>query len=363
MNADNIRFIQDQIGYRFTNTDLLQQAFVRKSYSVENGGDDNEILEFIGDKVLDTAVVMLLSERFGHIRGECPGEENPQWKEYACEYDEGELTEIKKRLVEGKNLSKRIDELGLAQYLIMGNSDIKQKADRQHSVKEDLFEAILGAAAIDSKWDFTKMADIAELMLNPEDILSSGAGDNYVGMIHEWCEKKCGCVPMLRYEEERYIHVPVLEFNGIRHRTDSFFGTDSYLSSCNFSCIMKLDDGIPLFKGYGRSKSEARRDVCKLAYDWLRKNNRLFTIKDEIENPNMEESVNQLETLARRGYFPIPTYSFEQSRSKNGNPVWKAECRIAEIGKSSTAEASSKKEAKKSAAFSVLISVLEGSKR
>jgi len=358
MNANNIKSIQDRIGYRFTNPDLLQQAFVRKSYSNENGGEDNEILEFIGDKVLDMAVVMLLSKRFGHIRGERAGEENPQWKEYACKYDEGELTEIKKRLVEGKNLSKRIDELELSQYLIMGNSDIKQEADRRQSVKEDLFEAILGAAAIDSEWNFTKLADLAELMLSPDDILSSGADDNYVGMIQEWCEKKCGRIPIFRYEEERYIHVPFLEFDGVRHKTDNFFGTDSYLSSCNFSCIMMLSDDVPLFKGYGRSKSEARKDVCKLAFDWLKNNNLLFTITDEIENPNKDEAINQLEILARRGYFSIPTYTFEQSRNESGNPVWKAECRIAEIGKSRKEKASSKKEAKKSAAFSMLKYVL-----
>ena len=44
--------IQGQIGYDFKNLDLLKQAFVRRSYSEENGGESNEVLEFIGDKVL-----------------------------------------------------------------------------------------------------------------------------------------------------------------------------------------------------------------------------------------------------------------------------------------------------------------------
>lgn len=44
MGNDDFRFIQDQIAYNFKNLDLLQQAFVRSSYSKENGGEDNEVL-------------------------------------------------------------------------------------------------------------------------------------------------------------------------------------------------------------------------------------------------------------------------------------------------------------------------------
>ena len=57
MEQKDLVFIQDQIGYHFQNTDLLQQAFVRRSYSKEYGGEDNEVLEFIGDKVLDLIVI------------------------------------------------------------------------------------------------------------------------------------------------------------------------------------------------------------------------------------------------------------------------------------------------------------------
>ena len=44
------KMVQGQIGYDFKNLDLLQQAFTRRSYTVENGGENNEVLEFIGDK-------------------------------------------------------------------------------------------------------------------------------------------------------------------------------------------------------------------------------------------------------------------------------------------------------------------------
>lgn len=61
MDEKEIKFIQDQIGYTFKNQELLVQAFTRRSYSMENGGQDNEVLEFIGDKALDFVVVKQLS--------------------------------------------------------------------------------------------------------------------------------------------------------------------------------------------------------------------------------------------------------------------------------------------------------------
>ena len=58
MTREELYSIQEILGgYKFKNLDLLRQAFVRKSYSKENGGENNEVLEFIGDKVLDFVIV------------------------------------------------------------------------------------------------------------------------------------------------------------------------------------------------------------------------------------------------------------------------------------------------------------------
>ena len=47
-----VNMVQAQIGYTFQNLDLLRQAFIRRSYTEEHGGENNEVLEFIGDKAL-----------------------------------------------------------------------------------------------------------------------------------------------------------------------------------------------------------------------------------------------------------------------------------------------------------------------
>ena len=99
-------------------------------------------------------------------------------------------------------------------------------------------------------------------------------------------------------------------------------------------------------------------EACKLAYKYLDDNDYLFSIRDEIENPNKDDAINQLEILARRGYFSIPTYDFEQTYDKDGNPIWESTCHIAEEDESFSAKSSSKKDAKKFAAFEMLQYVL-----
>lgn len=361
MDAKDISFIQDQIGYNFKNTDLLQQAFVRRSYSHENGGENNEVLEFIGDKVLDFIVVKLLSDKFGYTKGELDDfDSENDWDEYACDYCENKLTEIKKQLVQKQNLATCIDELGLAEYLIMGKSDQKQHADEQPSVKEDLFEAILGAVAIDCNWDIEKLQDTVKLMLKPETTLEEGNEDNYVALIQDWCSKETGNIPLYHFEEGSYQATWYMPFDGISQNCN-VLGSHEYneLMTSTHRCLLKITDDTPVFRGFGKSKSEARKNVCRLAYEWLDKNDRLHTIRNELENPNRNEAIGQLEILARRGYFTLPTYEFEQEHDENGNPVWTAKCYIDEAEYYFDATSSSKKEAKKDAAFEMLKYVLE----
>ena len=138
MDTNDLIGIENQIDYKFKNRDLLQQAFVRRSYSVENGGANNEVLEFIGDKALDFVVVQLLTEEYGYMASECDDFNRDECNEFYSECDEGELTEIKSKLVQRKNLAERIDMLGFADFLIMGKSDINGHAEEKDAVKEGI---------------------------------------------------------------------------------------------------------------------------------------------------------------------------------------------------------------------------------
>ena len=338
--------VQGQIGYRFKNIDLLKQAFTRRSYTEENGGENNEVLEFIGDKALDFAVVKLLSQKHGHL------EPNG----FLCEHDENELTKIKSRMVSKKSLSRRMDELGFSPYLIMGKGDKANRINEEDSVKEDLFEAIIGAVALDSGWEQKAIDSVVEAMLVPEDYLIDDTDTNYVRIIQEWEMHENGCIPWYKYKEASYTSTWYMkEENTIYQR----FSYDYNHSKLKYHCYLKLLDSLPVFCGFGMSIREARMSVCKLAYNYLEENDMLPSIRDEIEDPNKDDAINQLEILARRGYFSIPTYEFEQTYDKDGNPIWKSVCHIAEESKSFSAKSSSKKDAKKSAAFKMLQYVLE----
>ena len=356
------RIIEDQIGYKFNNPLLLKQAFTRRSCSEEYGGENNEVLEFIGDKVLDISVVRYLTDRYGTDLSSNNTnnygfrnliQDSRQPSEFKCELTEGELTKLKQRMVQKKALACRIDELEIARFMLMGEGDIKNGVVQKESVKEDLFEAILGAVALDSNWDFNKLQDVVETMLYPEAFLEDD-DDDYVSMIYEWTERKYGYEPRFKYFDcrpERMWHNPQPDVICEKVGT---YGYNHFKKACQ----VKLAMDIPAFEGYGESNNKARRAACRLAYENLEDKGLLFTIQDEIDNPNINDAINQLEILARRGYFSIPDYVYEEEHDEDGNPVWHVECHIAEEEYYFESTAASKKTAKKQAAYEMLEYVL-----
>ena len=356
MDDRDLQFIQDQIGYTFKNSDLLQQAFVRRSYSKENGGGDNEVLEFIGDKALDICVIIYLIAEYGHMADEAAGfSSDDDWNEFFCDLDEGELTDLKRKLVEKKMLSHRIDTLGLSDFLIMGNGDIQNNISQQSSVKEDLFEAIIGAVTLDSHWNMDEIQSTVDVMLDPESELNTTDSENYVQLIQDWVQKKHGSIPLSRYENLSYSTSWRIPFGGVSQRFD--IGKVDYLS-LKHCCYLIIDNHLPIFRGFGTSRNAARKGACETAYHYLEHNHLILSIKDEIEDPNKDDAINQLEILARRDYFELPTYEFTESHDNDGNPVWDCNCNIPSLNASFHARSSSKKDAKKAAAFSMLQHVL-----
>lgn len=359
------RMVQDQIGgYEFKNPLILRQAFTRKSYTAENGGEDNEVLEFIGDKVLDIAVVRFLVKEYGtdlHVMDKIPvAFRVPQApEEFGCKLSEGELTKLKQRMVEKKALARRIDELRFAQFLIVGKGDEKNNVAEEDSVKEDLFEAIVGAVALDSNWNFEKLQEVVEIMLCPKSFLKDDEEADYVGLIYEWEDRKNNTTPLFRYPNHGYSLYISSGENVICQQPDySKLGTYR-LNNLKYTCQLKLLNELQIFEAYGESKAEARKNVCEFAYKYLEEHDMLFDIHDEIENPCLEESINQLEILARRGYFNIPQYTFKETHDENGNPIWHVECSIEGMKNYYSADGSSKKNTKKAAAFKMLSYLLD----
>ena len=131
MDEGAIRRIERTIHYRFKDKSLLEQAFTHSSYANQNKASSNERLEFLGDSILDFVIAEALYEKY-------PAKE-------------GTLSKWRANLVNSSNLSKVITSLKIEQFLRLGSSFHDQALPS--SVKEDLFESIVGAIYLDSSMD------------------------------------------------------------------------------------------------------------------------------------------------------------------------------------------------------------------
>lgn len=154
----HIPAIEKIIGYTFRDKSLITQAFTRTSFCNENGGEyqSNEVLEFIGDSVLSVSIITFLmdmhAERYEHG--------------IKTVFDEGDFSNIKSKLSDKKNLSECITSLGLEKYLRMGEGDKKLGIEKEPSVKEDLFESIIGATYIDCGRNIATVMKVVSRMLD-----------------------------------------------------------------------------------------------------------------------------------------------------------------------------------------------------
>lgn len=134
----------EKTGYLLRSDKLVEQIFTRSTYSEQKGGENNEVLEFIGDQVLSYFLVKKLSEDCG------------DWDydgEYLFRLREHHMTTVKQKLVCNETLCEIIDSWGIARYVIAGPKDWPYGLHDQPKARADLFEAILGAIALESGWD------------------------------------------------------------------------------------------------------------------------------------------------------------------------------------------------------------------
>lgn len=160
----NLNSIKKIIGWEKFPADkdeLLIQAFVRRSYSQEHPEwQHNQVLEFIGDSVLDNFFVRYMCRpTFQHY-----GSFTKKYQ-YTSTKDEGQLTQIKNQFVNGEELAKHIDHFKLSQYLILGGADEKNNIRNKKAAKEDLFESIIGSVALACEFQNSVIDKVCKTML------------------------------------------------------------------------------------------------------------------------------------------------------------------------------------------------------
>ena len=130
--SKNLNKLENELGIVFKNKNLLQQAFVHRSYLNEHpncGFEQNERLEFLGDAVLELSVTKYLYEKY----------HNP----------EGVLTVWRAALVNSKMLSQVAQKIRLDDFLLFSKGEAKDTGRARQFILANTFEALVGAIYLD----------------------------------------------------------------------------------------------------------------------------------------------------------------------------------------------------------------------
>lgn len=126
--------LQEKIGYRFHDVNLLKQALTHSSFANEqkiNKLKNYERLEFLGDAVLE-----LVSSEFLY-------KENP-------DMPEGQLTKLRASMVCEPSLAYCAKDLDIGSYILLGRGEEATGGRKRDSITSDVMEAIIGAIFLDS---------------------------------------------------------------------------------------------------------------------------------------------------------------------------------------------------------------------
>ena len=310
------------IGYDFTNENLLRQAFTRRAFDVEYGvGGNSEELELLGDTVLNTVVTREIFRQLTDTDKAKPA------APFQSKYQEGELSRIRTRFICKEYLSRRAAELGLDRYILYGTGEEPGKSSR-----EDAVEALIGAVAVDSNWNWEALANVVDRICNlqltePDEYLKT----TYYDLFNAWHQKKFGRMP--EYE---------------------VYGSEPCTCTIRFF-VPENDKGIWTSQRADvkeASRSEAREEAAMRAYGFVVGHRLWADLTDAQFEPELENSINQLQELYQKKYVEKPEYAFEERDDLGAGKVWICSCLCG--GVEGLGRAEGKTKAKKKAAFSVL---------
>ena len=234
----NAAVLEERIGYRFKDAQILIRALTHSSYSNETGLKNhhifcNERLEFLGDSVLSIVSSRYLYTKFA----DCP---------------EGELTRMRAEVVCERALSGYAESIGLGQHLLLGVGEEKNNGRQRRSILADAFEALLAAIYLDSGANM----EIVERFLLPfivKEIESIGAKRGFSG------DAKTLLQQFVQQAEGDFLEYVVVGESGPDHMK-------------TFVVEARLNSNV-IGKGQGRSKREAEQNAAREALA-------LFSVED-----------------------------------------------------------------------------------
>ncbi|MBQ3596565.1 MAG: ribonuclease III [Clostridia bacterium] len=128
MEIFDVSACESKIGYVFKDKMLLRKAFTHASYANEHGEEDNELLEFFGDSIMEFIVTEHL---FFKGKG-----------------NEGTMTQARAEMVSKTPLNQAFFKLNLTEHILLGEGQ-KKNLKTQDKLYSSVYEAIVCAIYLD----------------------------------------------------------------------------------------------------------------------------------------------------------------------------------------------------------------------
>lgn len=131
--------LENLIGHRFADLNLLQRAVTHRSWAYENlPGEteekvreaENESMEFVGDSVLGLVIAERLYQNNPHL-------------------NEGDLTLMKHHLVSTATLARIAEVLDLGKFVRVGRGEEKTGGRKKQALLANTLEAVIAAVFLD----------------------------------------------------------------------------------------------------------------------------------------------------------------------------------------------------------------------
>ena len=219
MNYDKL---EQELGYKFANKDLLWQALTHTSYAYENKVPSNEKLEFLGDAILEVTISKFLYENYKNLT-------------------EGEMTKVRAAVVCEHSLYEVAKRHNFSDFLNLGKSEIANHGKERPAILADSVEAVIAAIYLDSNMDNAEKF-IIENLKQAVEVASKNVGmKDYKTVLQE-----------------------KLQTNGSVHIEYITVGEQGPDHDKTFTVELKVNGKVKTY-GTGRSKKEAEMQAARKA--------------------------------------------------------------------------------------------------
>lgn len=218
--------LEQTIGYRFHNRELLRTALTHSSYANEHRGESYERLEFLGDSILGQTTAEFL------YRHEPP-------------LPEGRMTRLRAELVCEGSLHRVALSLGLGAQMRLGRGEEHTGGRERPSILADMVEAVIAAIYLDGGMEPAR-AFILRTVLRDADLGEERPTADYKTELQELVQRR----------SDRHLRYELVEESGPDHDK-------------RFTFRVSLNDR-PVGEGSGRTKKEAEQMAARQALESLR---------------------------------------------------------------------------------------------